>query len=227
MTDQGIILAAGLGTRLGWLTENRPKALMPIAGVPVIVRVIRRMAAAGIRHIAINVHHHAALLQSVLANGQQFGVCLYYSVEQQLLDSGGGVRQALLQLPSIGPVLVHNADIVSTIALPHLQRSAHKTDAVLALVKNPAHHPSGDFSLQQGRVSCAKGPRYTFSGVSFWQPDVLLAKPAATPFSLVDVMNEQMRKQRCAGLLHAGSWFDIGRPADLIQASRYIGTTTS
>jgi len=218
-TDQGIILAAGLGTRLAWLTHKTPKALMPIAGTAVIIRVIRRMVAAGVRHIAINVHHHAALLQSTLGDGRQFGVSLYYSVEPRLLDSGGGARQALLCLPSIAPVLIHNADIVSTIDLRALQYQ--QGSCALAMVQNPAHHLAGDFSLSDVWVG-NHGTRYTFAGVSYWQPEVILSAKPNRPLPLLDLIHSQMDAKRCAGILHLGAWFDIGRPVDWVQASRLM-----
>ncbi|MDQ6975500.1 MAG: sugar phosphate nucleotidyltransferase [Mariprofundaceae bacterium] len=221
-TDQGIILAAGLGTRLNWLTRTRPKALMPIAGVPVIIWVIRRMVAAGIRHIAINIHHHADLLQSTLGDGEKFGVRLYYSIEQHLLDSGGGAHQAMLCLPSVSPVLVHNADIVSSIDLHALQQK--NAACVLAVVKNPPHHATGDFTLQQGLLGLNHGLRYTFSGVSYWQPELILSGRLGTRFSLLQSIHAQIHRGKCAGFFHPGSWFDIGRPADWIQASKYAST---
>jgi len=67
--ERAVILAAGLGTRLKWLTRDRPKALIEVAGTPVIVHVIRGLAAQGIRDIAVNVHHHAEKLVRALGDG--------------------------------------------------------------------------------------------------------------------------------------------------------------
>ncbi|MDQ6978973.1 MAG: nucleotidyltransferase family protein, partial [Mariprofundaceae bacterium] len=186
---------------------------------PAIVRVIQRMVAAGIRHIAINVHHHAHQIMMALGRGERFGVRLYYSPEAQLLDSGGGLRQAILQLPNPTSVLVHNADICSNIDLRALQQG----DAVtLAMVANPPHHAQGDFHLHDGRINASHGRRYTFSGVSHWPASLLLERPAATAFSLLDIIHPCMAAHQCAGLFHDGYWFDIGRPADLFRASHFI-----
>jgi len=218
-TGQGVILAAGMGSRLAWLTQKKPKALMPIAGVPAIIRVIQRMVAAGIRHIAINVHHHADQIMMALGRGERFGVRLYYSPESELLDSGGGLRQAILQLPNPSAVLVHNADICSDIDLRALQ---HGGAATLAMVANPTHHPEGDFHLHHGHINVSHGKRYTFAGVSYWRTSLLLERPAATAFSLLDVIRPCMAAQQCKGLFHHGYWFDVGRPADLFRASHFM-----
>jgi|UPI000362C64B MurNAc alpha-1-phosphate uridylyltransferase len=218
-TDQGVILAAGVGSRLAWLTEQRPKALMPIAGIPAIIRVIQRMVAAGIRHIAINVHHHGEQIMAALGRGERFGARLYYSVETQLLDSGGGLRQAIMRLPNPTAVVVHNADICSDIDLHALQ---HGGGVTLAMVGNPAHHPQGDFALHHGLIHASEGVRYTFAGASCWPASLLLARPAATPFSLLDVMRPCIKERQCSGVLHHGFWFDIGRPADLFRASHFM-----
>ncbi len=220
--DRAVILAAGLGTRLKWLTEQRPKALMQVAGEPAIVHVIRRLARQGIRHIAVNLHHHAGALEAVLGDGSRFGVSLYYSREAALLDSGGGVRKAMQLLPGRGPILVHNADIISDLDVRRLLPLLAGNGCALALVPNPDEHPDGDFALSEGRVYGSGRPRLTFSGISLWRDEVLLPLAVDQPWSLVHPMRVLMRQGRCAGLLHRGMWFDIGKPRSLMQANRYL-----
>lgn len=219
--NRAIVLAAGIGSRLKWLTENRPKALMRVAGSPAIVQVIQRLVAAGIRDISINIHHHGEGLEDALGNGSRWGVNLYYSHEEVLLDSGGGVRTALDLLPGTGPVLVHNADIISDIDFERLERLLPEAGCSLAMVGNPSDHPAGDFSLRSGFVAAGGEPRYTFAGVSLWQEEMLLPLAAGQAYSLVHPMRVLMRQSRCAGFLHRGHWFDIGKPRSLIQANRY------
>lgn len=217
--DRAIVLAAGLGTRLKWLTHNRPKALMPVCGEPSIVHVIRRLAAQGIRDIAINTHHHAALLPHTLGDGSRWGVRLYFSHESQLLDSGGGVRKALSLLPGQGLVAVHNADVLADIDLQRLAGVVPAAGAALALVPNPHHNRSGDFSLRHGHVCPLAGEGYTFSGVSVWNADALMPWQAGDAFKLTKAMQLLMERQELAGMVHTGYWFDIGRPRDLMRVS--------
>jgi len=220
--NRAVILAAGLGTRLKWLTRDQPKALIDITGVPAIVHVIRKLASQGIRDIAINVHHHADQLVKVLGDGSRFGIRLYYSREEKLLDSGGGVRTAMELLPGHGLLAVHNADVLTDIDVLALARVCPEAGACLSLVPNPAHHPEGDFTLRNGFVLPNGNPRYTFAGISVWEQSIFNAWLPGRVFSLVDSIQQITNKHRCAGMLHDGFWFDMGRPRDLIQARRWI-----
>jgi len=218
--NRAVILAAGLGTRLKWMTRNQPKALMDIQGEPAIAHVIRQLVGQGIRNIVVNTHHHADILMDYLGNGSRFGVNLIFSQESELLDSGGGVRTALDKLSGEGLVLVHNADVLADIDVQMLARRCPEYGCALALVTNPVHHPEGDFAIKNGLVNLQGSPRYTFSGVSIWHDSVFNSYPKNTSFSLLEPMKNMMKKQCCAGLLHRGQWFDIGRPKDVIRASR-------
>jgi len=222
--DRAVILAAGLGTRLKWLTCNRPKALIPVAGEPAITHVIRSLASQGIRDIAINVHHHADQLVKVLGDGSRFGVRLYFSREETLLDSGGGVRTAMELLPGDGLLTIHNADVLTDVDVHALADRCPQTGCALGLVPNPAHHPEGDFSLQDGLISSLQDddPRYTFSGVSVWDQSAFDTWPSGQCFPLTEAIHRLVDGRRCAGILHGGLWFDMGRPRDLIQARRQI-----
>lgn len=218
--DRAVVLAAGLGTRLKWLTHGRPKALMPVGDAPAIVHVIRQLAAQGVRDIAINTHHHARLLTEYLGDGARWGVRLYFSHEPQLLDSAGGVCKALSLLPGEGLVAVHNADVLADIDLQMLAAAVVQGGASLALVPNPAHNRHGDFSLHAGLVSPLHDAGYTYSGVSVWDAVVFRAWPAGTVLKLTVPMRQLMAQQRLAGLLHRGMWLDIGRPVDLMRARK-------
>jgi len=218
--DRAVILAAGLGTRLKWMTRNRPKALMDIQGEPAITHVIRQLAGQGIHQIVVNTHHHADILMGYLGNGSRFGVNIVFSQENELLNSGGGVRTALEKLSGEGLVLVHNADVLADVDVQKLANQCPKNGCSLALVANPMHHLEGDFAIKYGLVCLQGKPRYTFSGVSVWNDSVFKEYAAHTSFSLLEPMKYTMGEQSCTGLLHRGQWFDIGRPKDVIRANR-------
>ena len=223
VVERAVILAAGLGTRLKWLTRECPKALMPVAGAPAIVQVIRGLAAQGVRDIAINVHHHADSLMQALGNGARYGVRLYYSPEKNLLDSGGGVRTAMEKLPGEGLLAVHNADVLCNVDVRQLAGICPAAGCAIGLVPNPAHHAAGDFSLHGGRVTDSGESRFTFSGVSVWQAEALSTYAVGEKFSLVQPMRRLIDASLCAGFVYRGPWFDIGRPIDLIRARRQWG----
>jgi MurNAc alpha-1-phosphate uridylyltransferase len=216
--NRAVVLAAGLGTRLKWLTAGKPKALMDISGEAAIVRVIRRLAGQGIQDIAINVHHHADQLIAFLGDGLKFGVRLYFSREKALLDSGGGVRQAMELLPGNGLILVHNADVMADIDVQHLASRVSDGGATLAMVANPAHHSDGDFGISEGLITGNRAPGFTYSGVSVWDEKTFSGFQSGEVFSLTRPMQKLINQNRLGGIYHRGYWYDIGRPRDLMRA---------
>lgn len=218
--ERAVVLAAGLGTRLKWLTDSRPKALMSVAGEPAISHVIRQLVTQGIKEVVVNAHHHGEQLQKYLGDGSRFGCRLTISYEQELLDSGGGVRKAMTLFAGAGPFVVHNADVLADIDLQVMAGRLPEDGACIALVVNPSYHPTGDFALQHGHVSLGEADRYTFAGVSVWHPSVFSHYTVGEAFSLVQPLHNLIEQQRCQGVLHQGNWFDIGRPVDLMRANR-------
>ncbi len=111
---KAMIFAAGLGTRLKPLTDTMPKALVPVCGQPLLYHVICKLRDAGYNELVVNVHHFADQIRKYLSEND-FGVKISISDESsELLETGGGIRHARsLLLPSDGPFLVHNVDIIS------------------------------------------------------------------------------------------------------------------
>ncbi len=218
MPDQAVVLAAGLGTRLKWLTRDRPKALMRLGRRTLIEQVILSLARAGVRRIAVNAHYRAEALFDALGDGRRLGVEIRYSLEPELLDSGGGVRTALELLDPEAPFVVHNADVLADIDFRALARPLEPGGAVLALVANPAHHPGGDFALHGGRLACEGSPRWTYAGVSVWGAGSMSRWPVRTPFPLTGPIRTLIGEGRARGVVHLGVWHDLGRPRDLFRA---------
>ena len=131
---KAMILAAGLGTRLGSLTENQPKALVDIQGKTLLEIVLKRLAAHGFDEIIINVHHFAGQIKAYLAAHRNFGLHLELSDESgQLLDTGGGIRKAAWFFDDGKPFLVHNVDIISNVDLSALYAAHRASDAMATL----------------------------------------------------------------------------------------------
>ncbi|MDR2065712.1 MAG: nucleotidyltransferase family protein [Prevotellaceae bacterium] len=115
---KAMIFAAGMGTRLKPLTDNLPKALVPIAGKPMLEHLVIKLKNSGFTHIVINVHHFAGMIIDFLNRNNNFGVDIYISDERDcLLDTGGGIKRATEFLQGREPFLVHNVDIVSNVDL--------------------------------------------------------------------------------------------------------------
>ena len=115
---KALIFAAGLGTRLRPLTDDRPKAMVEIAGKSMLQHVIERVAAAGFDDITINIHHYGQMIIDFLEENNNFGLNIHISDERGLLlDTGGGILKARQWLDGDEPFLVHNTDIISTLDL--------------------------------------------------------------------------------------------------------------
>ncbi len=130
---KAMIFAAGLGTRLKPITNNIPKALLPLGGKTLLQYQIERLKAAGIREMVVNVHHFAEMIIDYLRQNNNFGCDIQISDEREcLLDTGGGLRKAK-QLLGDETVLACNVDILSNIDINHLMR-AHSSDRLATLV---------------------------------------------------------------------------------------------
>jgi NDP-sugar pyrophosphorylase family protein len=137
---KAMILAAGMGTRLRPLTDDRPKALVEVAGHPMLEIVLRRLLSAGVREVIINTHHFADMISEYLEVNRNFGMRIEVSHEDELLDSGGGLKKASWFFLEKGtnlqePFILHNVDVISNIDLErmlrfHVQQAALATLAV-------------------------------------------------------------------------------------------------
>ena len=133
---KAMVLAAGLGTRLRPLTNDRPKALVEVAGRTLLEIVLTRLKAFGVNEVIVNVHHFADMVVEYLAARQNFGMRIEISREEELLDTGGGLKKAawFFQEGSSGndePFLLHNVDVISTIDLSRMVES-HRSSRALA-----------------------------------------------------------------------------------------------
>ena len=218
---KAMILAAGKGERLRPLTLHTPKPLVPVAGVPLIEYHLRALAAAGITEVVIN---HAWLGQQIedhLGDGARFGVHIRYSAENEPLETGGGIFRAL---PLLGrePFVLVNGDIWTDYcftALPsRLAGLAH-----LVLVDNPAHHPEGDFVLQDGQVlgSSAGLPSLTYSGLAVLSPQ-LFAGCVEGAFKLTPLLRQAMDAGQVSGEHYQGHWVDVGTHERLAEVEQLL-----
>ena len=130
-----MIFAAGLGTRLKPITDSLPKALLPIAGKPLLQHQIERLKQAGFEDIVINVHHFPEQIIRFCEENNHWGLTIRFSDESsKLLETGGGLKKAQeLLIPTEEPILVCNVDILSNIDLRALMR-AHKPEALATIV---------------------------------------------------------------------------------------------
>ena len=212
---RAMILAAGFGERLRPLTETTPKPLLQVGGKPLIQYHIESLAKAGIREIVINTSWLGHLIESYVGDGSRFGVEVFWSRENEPLETGGGIRRALPLLGS-DPFLIVNGDVWSDYPLESLvtRQWSEEIDAHLVLVPNPPFKASGDFSLcDDGLVHYPiEGiPSYTFSGISMMRPEIFALHPSASEkFPLRKVLESSVRAKSVSGELFDGEWWDVG-----------------
>ncbi|MBD3670249.1 MAG: nucleotidyltransferase family protein [Gammaproteobacteria bacterium] len=211
---KAMILAAGRGERMRPLTDHTPKPLLRAGGHALIEYHIRALAAAGINQLVINHAHLGTQVEQALGDGSGYGVRIAYSPEGEgrALETGGGIHRAL---PLLGgdPFLVINGDVYCDYPYQRLP-SAPNGLAHLVLVDNPPHHPDGDFALEDGRVHSEGEPRYTFSGIGLYRPE-LFADCEAGAFPLAPLLREAMARDQVGGEFYDGLWMDIGTPERL------------
>ncbi len=210
---KAMILAAGRGERMRPLTDHKPKALLEVAGKPLIVYHIEKLARAGIREIVVNISVRGEQIRAALGDGRRYGVALHYSDEGETpLETGGGIFKAL---PLLGPApfLVVNADVFTGYPLSTLLDKPRDI-AHLVLVENRDHHPEGDFALENGRIALLRGTRLTYSGLGVYRKE-LFDECAAGAFPLAAVIRMAVAHGLVTGERFRGDWHDIGTPERL------------
>jgi len=203
-----MVLAAGRGERMRPLTDRCPKPLLEVAGAPLIVHAIRRLAAAGMRDLVVNHAWLGDVLESALGDGAAFGVRIAWSPEPAgALETGGGIRRAL---PLLGdaPFAVVNGDVWCDYDLSRLPAEPDG-DAHLVLVDNPPWHPAGDFALAGARVLGDGPARLTFAGIGVYRPR-LFAGDHPDRFPLAPLLRAAMARGAVSGEHHRGEWCDVG-----------------
>ena len=214
-----MLLSAGLGNRLRPLTLQVPKPLVTLAGKPLIVHHLERLAAAGYEDIVINLSYLGEMIKQTLKDGHDYGVHIEYSFEGKWpLGTAGGIVHAL---PLLGnrPFVVVNSDIWCDhhLSFPVLTHDL----AHVVLVDNPAHNPEGDFEYESGRACNSGEKRLTFSGIGIYVPK-LFQSLTATKLDLASVLRTAIDQGRVSAEYYAGNWFDIGTAERLMQAEDHV-----
>ncbi len=217
---KAMLLAAGRGERMRPLTDHTPKPLLQVGGKPLIVWHIENLARAGINELVINHAHLGQQIEATLGDGSKFNVHITYSPENPVLETAGGIANAL---PLLGdaPFAVINSDIYCDYdfaQLPvHAAALAKRSDAAhLVLVNNPMQHPAGDFGLAAGRVTEGQ-PKFTFSGIGIYLPSLFAHIPRGTVAPLAPLLRAQIAQNKVSGEHYTGRWVDVGTPQRLQQ----------
>lgn len=234
-----MILAAGLGTRLRPLTDNTPKALVNLAGKPLLQHVLERLASFGISEIIVNAHHFKDQISAFVETNKQFGMRVVVSSENELLDTGGGIRKAAWFFDDGQPFVVHNVDVWSDLDLKamhdfHQQQGGVATVAVRRrktsryLLFDDHNRLCGWESVRDADVKLmrqvADVQRFSFMGMQILSPQIFEYMPDHGPFSIIDTYLKLAADQQSVHGFIAQNcrWADLGRPEQLAEIEQEI-----
>ena len=243
---KAMIFAAGLGTRLKPLTDHMPKALVPVAGKPMLEHVIRKLIAAGCDEIVINVHHFADQIIDFVKANNNFGITIHISDEtDMLLDTGGGIKKASSFFHE--PFLIHNVDILSNIDLKSLYEY-HLTSGNDATLLVSPRKTVRYLLFDEGNQLCGwvnkdtlqtkpEGfvyqpevqKEYAFSGIHIVSPSLFnyMGENWTGKFPIMDFYLQTCQEAQLGGYAKEDlQLIDIGKPETLAIAEDFIRAAT-
>jgi mannose-1-phosphate guanylyltransferase len=240
---RAMILAAGLGTRLRPLTDDRPKALVEVAGHTLLEITLRRLRGSGVREVIVNVHHFADMVVDYLKKNDNFGMRIEISREDVLLDTGGGLKKAAWFFLEEGhaeePFLLHNVDVLSTIDF-HRMAEFHKQNQALATLAVQERETSRYLLFDEQHQLCGRRTgrgqepeivrpskeklALAFSGVHVISPRLL---PMMAEDGVFSIINSYLRlagegERILAFRADDFYWRDLGKPENVAQAEQDV-----
>lgn len=237
---KAMIFAAGMGTRLGSLTQKTPKALVEICGKPMLLHVAEKLMAAGVTQIVVNVHHHAGKMKAFIRSLHYPGVQFHISDEtDNLLDTGGGLLHAASLLQGDQPVILHNTDVLSDVDLLQML-DIHKSEKALATLAVSRRNTSRYFLWHQNRLvgweNTATGERIltqqapaekidqmAFSGIHILDPRIFDLITESGVFPINTAYLRLAKEQNILAFEHDPRfWADVGSPEKLQKAEQMV-----
>lgn len=242
---KAMIFAAGLGTRLKPLTDEMPKALIPINGKPMIEHLILRLKESGFDHLVINIHHKGELILDFLAANNNFGLKIDISDERDyLLDTGGAIKKAADFLKGDEPFLVHNVDIISNVDLRKLYDTHLASDALATLLVSKRktsryllfnkenllcgwrNHETGEVKSHFPDFNPENYNEYAFGGIHVLSPEILEWMAEWTgKFSIINFYLSVCAKTNIMAYPAENlRLIDIGKPEALEKAEEFLNS---
>lgn len=237
MIRRAMILAAGRGRRLAPLTDTVPKPLVRVAGRPLLEHLLECLRAAGLTDVVVNLHHLGARIQEHLGDGARFGVRIQYSIEDPILDTGGGIKRAEPLLAG-EPFVVANGDSLLELDVGAVIASHEARGAVATMVVRPDPR-AADYGLVEldsrdrvrrvaglppGQVPDEPWRAFMFPGLHVFQPEVFSFMEPDAAFSVTRVTYPRLIAAGCPvlGWVTEARWVTIDTPAALAAADRTL-----
>ena len=222
-----MILAAGLGTRLMPLTENKPKAMVEYHGKSLLEIVLRRVIHHGFRDVVINVHHYPEQIISFVESKKNFGINIAFSDESsELLDTGGGIKKASALFEG-DPVLIHNVDVYTDLNLDDLYNFHNDYENLVSLAVKE-RETTRPFLMNDKGILCgwentitgekriirneAVLHKIAYSGIAMLSQKFIDMLPDEGCYSLTPELLNIAGKNEIHLFKHNGAWKDMGRP---------------
>jgi NDP-sugar pyrophosphorylase family protein len=232
---RAMILAAGLGTRLRPLTNTVPKALVPVAGRPLIEYGLLFLKSQGIEEVVINLHYLGEKIRAALGDGSVYGLRITYSPEELLLETGGGIKKAQTFLDG-ETFVVLNCDTILELDLHALLTAHRKHRAVATLVLRPDPEAARYGILETDAWGCIRRflgqpaemseslSPYMFTGCQMLEPRVFAFMPEGKPFSTTRETYPQMLRagESLYGFIHTGPWMVVDDAEGIARATQAI-----
>lgn len=237
---KALIFAAGLGTRLRPLTNDKPKALVEINGKTLLQITVEKLVSFGFNEIMVNIHHFADLMIETIEKNKGWGANITISDERnELLETGGGLKKAAWFFEDGEPFLVHNVDVVHDLDLGqlyqyHLQNEALATLAVRKrstsryLLFNNKMQLRGWQNIKTGEVKIAKRTQgqlwsFGFSGIHVIDPKIFHLLTERGKFSIINPYLKMAKTELIQGFDHSNSvWIDVGKHESLAAAKAFF-----
>jgi N-acetyl-alpha-D-muramate 1-phosphate uridylyltransferase len=221
--DSLMLFAAGFGTRMGAMTRDRPKPLIPVAGRALIDHALEQTRGLGLNRIVVNLHYRAEMIRAHLAGWDRV---TFSDETETLLETGGGLKAAL-PLLSGNSVLTLNSDAVwagpSPLVCLRDAWNGARMDALLLLLPTShaaGHQGHGDFTADaEGRLQ--RGTDLVYSGAQIIRTEDVAAYPVRQ-FSLNRVWDGMAERDRLFGLIYPGRWCDVGQPESIALAEAML-----
>ena len=212
---KAFMLAAGLGKRLLPLTQDKPKPLLKVGGIPLIQRNLMKLKDSNISEVVINVHYLGEQIINFLGDGSDYEMMISYSIEKDLLGTGGGIRKSIHHFED--PFIVLSSDTWSDFDFKQLSLNKDKL-AHMILVPNPKTNSYGDVSLKGDLISGNKSKEtYTFSGISIISPEIFLnySKDKEVSHLWNDFLSVAASKDLVTGEVYKGNYENLNTKEDI------------
>ena len=219
-----MILAAGLGKRMKLYTKNVPKPLIKIGGETLIEKMIKKLEIKGFKKVVINIFYLKNKIKKELTN--KFKIKIHYSEEKILLNTGGGIKNAI-KILKVKEFFVINSDIIweekTDSPFDQLNKfwNKDKMDALLLLY--PKKKKIGDYNINKSNriISNKNKPKYIFTGIQILKSKIFLKKKEKI-FHLSSIYEQLIEKKRLFGLVYNGKWFHIGTLESLKEYEKML-----